>query len=523
MGPMRLMRAAAPRMAAAGGGRIVNVCSSSGKRPSLTNVAYSVTKAAQLSLSRHFADRWVGEGVLVNAVAPGPVTSPLWLGEGGLADQAAAARGVSRDEALAAQQAKVPLGPLRRAGGDRGGHRLPVLGAREHGRGRGVVGRRRDRAELHLTAPGAGVRARRAAGERRACRASRSRRTRTLPRIVRPVTITVGAAGFAGALSWLVVPSTELTRTSTSTPSGDDDLDAAEDRPDVDRHRRALDVRLAQVEDDRAEHGAPAAVGRHLPDARPAQLAEDRRRDRGRRRELAGCRPRGRALGGRRQVARELRQLAARARARAPPRCGRRAPRTSAVPRRRPVRSRSHVASRSAVGRVDRAGIVVVGGHGRTVRAAVATLAVVAVNTDVVGKAYPPTRVRGRAREGARVRPRRGRDRPAVPRRRRRAGGGPRRRRRAADVRGRLRDAGGRAGDVRPRGRDRLRAARARRAGVRLGAARRRRRRDLDDRERQGRLRAARQRLLRLRVGLAQPARRDGLHRRRGRTSCEAA
>jgi 3-oxoacyl-[acyl-carrier protein] reductase len=110
MGPMRLMRAAAPRMAAAGGGRIVNVCSSSGKRPSLTNVAYSVTKAAQLSLSRHFADRYVGDGVLVNAVAPGPVTSPLWLGEGGLADQAAEARGISREEALAAQEAKVPLG-----------------------------------------------------------------------------------------------------------------------------------------------------------------------------------------------------------------------------------------------------------------------------------------------------------------------------------------------------------------------------------------------------------------------------
>jgi 3-oxoacyl-[acyl-carrier protein] reductase len=110
MGPMRLMRAAAPLMARAGGGRIVNVCSSSGKRPSLTNAAYSVTKAAQLSLSRHFADRWVGDGVLVNAVAPGPVTSPLWMQPGGLADQAARSRGVSRDEALAAQQAKVPLG-----------------------------------------------------------------------------------------------------------------------------------------------------------------------------------------------------------------------------------------------------------------------------------------------------------------------------------------------------------------------------------------------------------------------------
>ena len=110
MGPMRLMRAAAPRMARAGGGRIVNVCSSSGKRPSLTNVAYSVTKAAQLSLSRHYADRYVGDGVLVNAVAPGPVGSPLWLADGGLADQAAKAKGVSREEALDAQQAKVPLG-----------------------------------------------------------------------------------------------------------------------------------------------------------------------------------------------------------------------------------------------------------------------------------------------------------------------------------------------------------------------------------------------------------------------------
>ncbi|MGI8729945.1 MAG: SDR family NAD(P)-dependent oxidoreductase [Solirubrobacteraceae bacterium] len=110
MGPMRLMRAAAPQMAEAGSGRIVNVCSSSGKRPSLTNVAYSVTKSAQLSLSRHFADLYVADGVLVNAVAPGPVGSPLWLDEGGLADQAAAARGITREDALAAAQAKVPLG-----------------------------------------------------------------------------------------------------------------------------------------------------------------------------------------------------------------------------------------------------------------------------------------------------------------------------------------------------------------------------------------------------------------------------
>jgi 3-oxoacyl-[acyl-carrier protein] reductase len=110
LAPMRLMRAAAPRMARDGGGRIVNVCSSAGKRPSTTNAAYSVTKAAQLSLSRLFADTYADGNVLVNAVAPGPVASPLWTADGGLADQNAQARGISREEALQAQADKVPLG-----------------------------------------------------------------------------------------------------------------------------------------------------------------------------------------------------------------------------------------------------------------------------------------------------------------------------------------------------------------------------------------------------------------------------
>jgi NAD(P)-dependent dehydrogenase (short-subunit alcohol dehydrogenase family) len=110
MAPMRLMRALAPGMADRGWGRIVNVCSSAGKRPSLTNAAYSVTKAAQLSLSRVFADSYAARGVLVNAVAPGAVASPLWMDEGGLADQTAAARGLSRDEALQAQRDRIPLG-----------------------------------------------------------------------------------------------------------------------------------------------------------------------------------------------------------------------------------------------------------------------------------------------------------------------------------------------------------------------------------------------------------------------------
>lgn len=110
MAPMRLMRALAPLMADAGGGRIVNVASSAGKRPSHMNPAYSVTKAAQLSLSRVFAETWAARGVNVNAVAPGATASELWTGPGGMADQTAAARGISRDEAWAAQEAKVPQG-----------------------------------------------------------------------------------------------------------------------------------------------------------------------------------------------------------------------------------------------------------------------------------------------------------------------------------------------------------------------------------------------------------------------------
>jgi 3-oxoacyl-[acyl-carrier protein] reductase len=115
MAAMRLMRAAAPLMAERGWGRIVNVSSSSGKRPSASNAAYSVSKAAQLSLSRVFADAYAARGVLVNAVAPGPVATSLWLAEGGLADQAAAGAETSRAEALAAAGQKIPLGRLASA------------------------------------------------------------------------------------------------------------------------------------------------------------------------------------------------------------------------------------------------------------------------------------------------------------------------------------------------------------------------------------------------------------------------
>jgi 3-oxoacyl-[acyl-carrier protein] reductase len=113
MAPMRLMRAVAPAMAERGWGRIVNVSSSAGKRPSASTPEYSVAKAAELSLSRLFADRYAKQGVLVNAICPGAVATELWTGEGGLADQERELSGAaSREEALEKAAAGRPIGRL---------------------------------------------------------------------------------------------------------------------------------------------------------------------------------------------------------------------------------------------------------------------------------------------------------------------------------------------------------------------------------------------------------------------------
>jgi 3-oxoacyl-[acyl-carrier protein] reductase len=113
MAPMRLMRSLCPAMAGTGAGRVVNVSSSAGRRPSgRLDACYSVTKAAQLSLSRVFADAFAAQGVLVNAVTPGAIDGELWNEEGGLADQIAARTGSTRDEVLAATRTSPPLGRL---------------------------------------------------------------------------------------------------------------------------------------------------------------------------------------------------------------------------------------------------------------------------------------------------------------------------------------------------------------------------------------------------------------------------
>jgi 3-oxoacyl-[acyl-carrier protein] reductase len=116
MAPLQAMKAIAPVLAERGWGRIVNVCSTAAKRPSQTMPEYSVAKAAELSLSRLFADRYVSQGVLVNAITPAAVEAEMWLEPGGLLDQHVEKTGAGdRETALAELGAARPNGRFAKA------------------------------------------------------------------------------------------------------------------------------------------------------------------------------------------------------------------------------------------------------------------------------------------------------------------------------------------------------------------------------------------------------------------------
>jgi 3-oxoacyl-[acyl-carrier protein] reductase len=102
-------------MRSRGWGRVVNVSSSAGKRPSARWAAYAPSKAALQGLTIVLADELQGSGVTVNAVCPGPVRSPLWTADGGLWS-AIARSGEGRAEALARVGGSLPAGRMGEPG-----------------------------------------------------------------------------------------------------------------------------------------------------------------------------------------------------------------------------------------------------------------------------------------------------------------------------------------------------------------------------------------------------------------------
>ena len=78
-GAFHLIRAIAPRMAAQGYGRIVNITSINGLRGKFGQGNYAASKAGLIGLTKTAAKEFGRKGVTVNAVAPGMVLTEMAL------------------------------------------------------------------------------------------------------------------------------------------------------------------------------------------------------------------------------------------------------------------------------------------------------------------------------------------------------------------------------------------------------------------------------------------------------------
>jgi 3-oxoacyl-[acyl-carrier protein] reductase len=72
-----LNRAVLPGMLAAGDGRIINVASQLGIKGGASLAHYAAAKAGVIAMSKSLALEVSSQGVLVNAIAPGPIETPL--------------------------------------------------------------------------------------------------------------------------------------------------------------------------------------------------------------------------------------------------------------------------------------------------------------------------------------------------------------------------------------------------------------------------------------------------------------
>ena len=97
---VRTARAAIPLLVEGGGGSIVNVTTGLVSQPSPVNVEYGAAKAALANMTKALSEEFGPMGVRVNSVAPGPVLTPWWTDEGGVADMLAKQAGTDRATVL---------------------------------------------------------------------------------------------------------------------------------------------------------------------------------------------------------------------------------------------------------------------------------------------------------------------------------------------------------------------------------------------------------------------------------------
>ncbi|MBI3225949.1 MAG: SDR family oxidoreductase [Mycolicibacterium cosmeticum] len=96
---VRVTREALPHLLK-GGGSIVMIGSVNGVLPDSPILDYSATKAAMANLAKGLSGEFGPQGVRVNVISPGPVSTPLWLAEGGVGEQFGGDSGASAQEVL---------------------------------------------------------------------------------------------------------------------------------------------------------------------------------------------------------------------------------------------------------------------------------------------------------------------------------------------------------------------------------------------------------------------------------------
>ncbi|MCB8821069.1 SDR family NAD(P)-dependent oxidoreductase [Microvirga rosea] len=77
VGSFVVSREAARRMKSRGGGSIVNIASVSGIKGNKGRVAYGASKGGVIAMTKVMAVELAADGIRVNAIAPGPVETPL--------------------------------------------------------------------------------------------------------------------------------------------------------------------------------------------------------------------------------------------------------------------------------------------------------------------------------------------------------------------------------------------------------------------------------------------------------------
>lgn len=107
---IRLSRAVVPHMRAGKWGRIINISSIFGKQPGGL-LDYDIVKAAVIMFTKDLSNYLAKDGILVNAVCPGPIRTALWEAPGQLGEQLGSMLGVSIQDAIKwyAEQ-NIPMG-----------------------------------------------------------------------------------------------------------------------------------------------------------------------------------------------------------------------------------------------------------------------------------------------------------------------------------------------------------------------------------------------------------------------------